>query len=270
MHGRSAASAGTRHQPVRRRGGGRPARRGVAAMRKRATEAALQPYEGLARACQSQPTPMLPLDQIRRIAGSATSVDARARLSVPVLVLHHHQRAGPQEPLPVAPTISSRSSAECRAGHPSVLHHRRQFRAQQNWEAILRPADLAAGEGGPEDQLHHPGRHAVPQDRPNFIDKAKRAGVTRVFIGLENINPDSLIGAKKRQNKHHRLPQDAAGLEAGRRASPMPATFSASPTTRRRPSGATSRSSSASCRSIILEFFILTPLAGIGGPQGAL
>ena len=36
---------------------------------------------------------------------------------------------------------------------------------------------------------------------PNFIEKCKRAGVKRVFIGLENINPDSLLGAKKRQNK---------------------------------------------------------------------
>jgi len=36
---------------------------------------------------------------------------------------------------------------------------------------------------------------------PNFIEKASQAGVRRVFIGLENINPDSLIGAKKLQNK---------------------------------------------------------------------
>ena len=36
---------------------------------------------------------------------------------------------------------------------------------------------------------------------PNFIEKAGRAGVRRVFIGLENINPDNLIAAKKRQNK---------------------------------------------------------------------
>lgn len=36
---------------------------------------------------------------------------------------------------------------------------------------------------------------------PSFIEKCKRAGVKRVFIGLENINPDSLLGAKKRQNK---------------------------------------------------------------------
>src|SRR5262249_32267561 len=47
---------------------------------------------------------------------------------------------------------------------------------------------------------------------PNFVEKAKRAGVTRVFIGLENINPDNLIAAKKRQNKI-RIPQDAASVE---------------------------------------------------------
>ena len=36
---------------------------------------------------------------------------------------------------------------------------------------------------------------------PNFIEKARRAGVNRVFIGLENINPANLLAAKKRQNK---------------------------------------------------------------------
>jgi radical SAM superfamily enzyme YgiQ (UPF0313 family) len=36
---------------------------------------------------------------------------------------------------------------------------------------------------------------------PNFIDKAKRAGVMRAFVGLENINPDNLLAANKRQNK---------------------------------------------------------------------
>jgi radical SAM superfamily enzyme YgiQ (UPF0313 family) len=36
---------------------------------------------------------------------------------------------------------------------------------------------------------------------PNFIEKCARAGVRRVFIGLENINPESLAGAHKRQNK---------------------------------------------------------------------
>jgi radical SAM superfamily enzyme YgiQ (UPF0313 family) len=36
---------------------------------------------------------------------------------------------------------------------------------------------------------------------PNFIEKCSRAGIRRVFIGLENINPANLAGAKKRQNK---------------------------------------------------------------------
>ncbi len=36
---------------------------------------------------------------------------------------------------------------------------------------------------------------------PNFVEKAARAGVTRVFIGLENINPANLQAAKKRQNR---------------------------------------------------------------------
>src|SRR5207253_3663838 len=36
---------------------------------------------------------------------------------------------------------------------------------------------------------------------PNFIEKCAAAGVKRVYIGLENINPDSLAGAHKRQNK---------------------------------------------------------------------
>jgi radical SAM superfamily enzyme YgiQ (UPF0313 family) len=36
---------------------------------------------------------------------------------------------------------------------------------------------------------------------PNFMEKAKRAGVNKVFIGLENINPENLATAKKRQNK---------------------------------------------------------------------
>jgi len=35
---------------------------------------------------------------------------------------------------------------------------------------------------------------------PGFIEKAGAAGVNRVFIGLENINPDSLVGAGKKQN----------------------------------------------------------------------
>ena len=36
---------------------------------------------------------------------------------------------------------------------------------------------------------------------PGFIEKSRRAGVTQVFIGLENINSDALLSVDKRQNK---------------------------------------------------------------------
>ena len=36
---------------------------------------------------------------------------------------------------------------------------------------------------------------------PNFVEKCARAGARRVFIGLENISPDNLMAANKRQNK---------------------------------------------------------------------
>ena len=36
---------------------------------------------------------------------------------------------------------------------------------------------------------------------PGFIEKCGRAGVRRVFIGLESINPEALAAAKKRQNR---------------------------------------------------------------------
>ena len=51
---------------------------------------------------------------------------------------------------------------------------------------------------------------------PNFVAKAKRAGVTRIFIGLENINPDNLLAAKKRQNKITEYRNMLLGLESGR------------------------------------------------------
>ena len=74
------------------------------------------------------------------------------------------------------------------------------FARNKEWEAIFdRLIALRENEGIPlglaiqVDALCH--------KLPNFVAKAKRAGVTRVFIGLENINPDNLAAAKKRQNK---------------------------------------------------------------------
>ena len=74
------------------------------------------------------------------------------------------------------------------------------FARNKEWEAIFdRLIELRERHGIPlglmiqVDTLCH--------QIENFVEKAKRAGVTRVFIGLENINPENLAAAKKRQNK---------------------------------------------------------------------
>lgn len=87
------------------------------------------------------------------------------------------------------------------------------FARNENWEAIFdRIIHLRQQEGMnlafmlQVDTLCH--------KIPNFMEKAGLAGVNRVFIGLETINPDNLIAAKKKQNK---LAEYRATLHAWKR-----------------------------------------------------
>ncbi len=78
------------------------------------------------------------------------------------------------------------------------------FARNRDWESILdRLATMRrefAATGQPDIKL------IIQVDTlchkiPGFIDKARAAGVVRVFLGLESINPENLAAAKKRQNK---------------------------------------------------------------------
>ncbi len=74
------------------------------------------------------------------------------------------------------------------------------FARNRLWETYLdRLIELREREGI---KLHMSMQVDVQAHRiPRFIEKARRAGISQVFIGLENINPDNLLAAKKRQNK---------------------------------------------------------------------
>ena len=74
------------------------------------------------------------------------------------------------------------------------------FARNKNWKAILQRMIKLREEEGLRfkfiiqvDTLCH--------RLEGFIEMAARAGCNRVFIGLENIDPDALMAAKKRQNK---------------------------------------------------------------------
>ena len=74
------------------------------------------------------------------------------------------------------------------------------FARNKNWQPILdRVIDLREKQGFTIRLILQVDTmcHRIP----GFIEKAARAGCHTVFIGLENINPESLMGTKKRQNK---------------------------------------------------------------------
>ncbi len=96
---------------------------------------------------------------------------------------------------------------------------------------------------------------------PGFIDKACRAGCTRVFLGLESINPENLAAARKRQNHVHEY---RAMLQAWRARHVV--TYAGyilgfpadTPESIRRDIATIQRELPID----ILEFFVLTPLPG--------
>ena len=107
---RDPGGHGHGHLDLRRRGRGRPSRHRPEGRLERHAEAALQLHGRPAghRGC-ADAAPAAGRAGAQR--GPQVELRPRPRLPVPVLVLHHHQRAGPQEPLPQSPTISKRSSA---------------------------------------------------------------------------------------------------------------------------------------------------------------
>ena len=120
-----------------------------------------------------------------------------------MLVLHHHQRAGPQVALPLARRYREDRARELGARICRFFITDDNFARNREWEAIfdrlakLREVDkIPLGLMIQVDTMCH--------KIPRFIEKAKRAGVTRVFIGLENINPDNLVGAEEEAEQDHR------------------------------------------------------------------
>ncbi len=74
------------------------------------------------------------------------------------------------------------------------------FARNRNWEPIFdRMIELREKEGFKTNFVMQV--DTLCHKIQNFIEKAARAGCKRVFLGLENINPDSLKGASKNQNR---------------------------------------------------------------------
>jgi hypothetical protein len=151
-------------------------------------------------ALQGEPPPILPEKHLRRTSGSLSSMDLGRgcpyQCSFCTIINVQGRKSRHRSPDDVERIIRENSAQ----GIKRFFITDDNFARNRDWEALfdrmiqLRQSDFPKiGFTIQVDTLCH--------RIPNFIDKAMAAGVRRVFIGLENINPDNLIAAKKRQNK---------------------------------------------------------------------
>ncbi len=145
-------------------------------------------------------TPLLPAERVHLTAGATTSFDAGRgcpfACSFCTIINVQGRKSRRRSPEDIERIV--RINVE--QGLHSFFITDDNFARNKDWEAILdklidlREIDkLKISFIIQVDTLCH--------KLPDFIEKSRRAGVKRVFIGLENINPESLLGAKKRQNK---------------------------------------------------------------------
>jgi radical SAM superfamily enzyme YgiQ (UPF0313 family) len=149
---------------------------------------------------EDQPLPIIPRKQIARVWGHTTSFDAGRGCPYQCSFCTIINVQGRKSRRRTADDVEAVIRGNVQQGIRGFFITDDNFARNKDWELILdRIIALREGEGIEVtftiqvDTLCH--------KLPNFIEKCARAGVRRCFIGLENINPDSLLGAKKRQNK---------------------------------------------------------------------
>jgi hypothetical protein len=146
-----------------------------------------------------EPVPFLPEKHVRRTSGSLSSIDLGRgcpfQCSFCTIINVQGRKSRHRSPDDLERFVRENYAQGIRRFFITDDN----FARNRDWEALfdrlakLRAEGLNLGFTIQVDTLCH--------RIPNFIEKAAAAGVRRVFIGLENINPDNLLAAKKRQNK---------------------------------------------------------------------
>ena len=151
-------------------------------------------------ALDGAPTPFLPASRVARVAGRRTTFDAGR--GCPFLcsfctIINVQGRKSRNRSADDVEHIILTNIAE---GIDSFFITDDNFARNQDWEDIYdRMIHLREVKGCKfslfiqVDTMCH--------KIPDFIEKSRRAGVKRVFIGLENINPETLKQARKGQNR---------------------------------------------------------------------
>ena len=149
---------------------------------------------------EGQPVPYLPERYIRRYAGELGCFDAGRGCPFTCSFCTIINVQGRKSRFRDADDVERLIRENAAQGVHRYFITDDNFARNKNWEPIFdRIIELREREG-----LHT--NFIIQVDTlchkiPNFVEKAARAGCKRVFIGLENINPESLKSASKGQNR---------------------------------------------------------------------
>ncbi|PTM94329.1 B12-binding domain-containing radical SAM protein [Mycoplana dimorpha] len=146
------------------------------------------------------PVPFLPKENVARTLGLSTSFDAGRGCPYQCSFCTIINVQGRKSRFRSADDVEKLVRMNWAQGVHKFFITDDNFARNKEWETIFdRLIELREKDGIPLGLLIQV--DTLCHKIPNFIEKAKRAGVTRVFIGLENVNPDNLTSAKKNQNK---------------------------------------------------------------------
>ena len=149
---------------------------------------------------EGAPPPILPVERIKRTGGRMSSFDAGRGCPFQCSFCTIINVQGRKSRYRSADDIEALVRRNLDQGIRRFFVTDDNFARNRNWEPIFdRLIVLREVEGRSfhfviqVDTLCH--------KIPRFVEKAARAGTNKVFIGLENINPDNLLAAKKKQNR---------------------------------------------------------------------
>ncbi len=151
---------------------------------------------------QQQVTPFLPIDIVRRYGETIGAFDAGRGCPFQCSFCTIINVQGRKSRWRDADDVERLVRANFAQGVFRFFITDDNFARNRNWEAIFdRLIQMREDEGLGL-------RFIIQVDTlchriPGFVAKAARAGCKRVFVGLENINPDNLLSAKKKQNRVH-------------------------------------------------------------------
>jgi radical SAM superfamily enzyme YgiQ (UPF0313 family) len=148
---------------------------------------------------EGQPVPYLPAELVHRMSGSRTSFDAGRGCPFLCSFCTIINVQGRKSRFRTPDDVERIVRANIAQGIHKFTITDDNFARNKVWEALFDRLIHLRSEEGLAFKI------TIQVDTmchriPRFIEKAGQAGVNRVFIGLENINPESLEGARKNQN----------------------------------------------------------------------